>query len=367
MRSYSLSCLYVLMALYSSAQRVDSLQWWQPLRDPAAVIGGRLPAAGGNGHYGRLPVSANPRVRREVWRLSQNSAGLYLEFRTDATEITVRYTLAGNTRFEHMPLTGIAGVDLYAQEANGPWRWAKGKYSFADTVVYRFQQLAATPQAIYRLYLPLYNAPQWLSIGVATTNNFEVLHPAMEAPVVLYGTSILQGACASRAGLAWTNILGRLLDRPLINLGFSGNGRLEPALLQLMHEVPAAAYVLDCLPNLYDEQLYPDEELLRRIDTAVKTLRNSHPQTPIVLVEHAGGSAAFTLDTLQNRRYQRVNYLLDRAFRSLRKQGVRHLHLLRAAKIRLDADGTVDGTHPNDRGMYAYAEAMNQLLRQAIK
>ena len=84
-------------------------------------------------------------------------------------------------------------------------------------------------------------------------------------PIVVYGTSIAQGGCASRPGLAWTNILGRKLDRPVINLAFSGNGKLEKELIELLSEIDASLYVLDCLPNLTSPEYYSTGELKKRI------------------------------------------------------------------------------------------------------
>ena len=46
-----------------------------------------------------------------------------------------------------------------------------------------------------------------------------------DRPVIVYGTSITQGGCASRPGSCYTNILSRKLNRPLLNYGFSGNGQ----------------------------------------------------------------------------------------------------------------------------------------------
>ena len=87
---------------------------------------------------------------------------------------------------------------------------------------------------------------------------------SMEKPVVVYGTSIAQGACATRPGLAWTAILERKLDRPLINLGFSGSGQLEKSVIDLMAEIDAKLYILDCLPNLTSGAGFTDDEVEKR-------------------------------------------------------------------------------------------------------
>src|SRR5205823_11246646 len=91
-------------------------------------------------------------------------------------------------------------------------------------------------------------------------------------PVVFYGTSITQGGCASRPGMVHTAILGRRLDRPVINLGFSGNGKMEPELAALLAELDPAVYVLDCLPNLNAQ------EIRERVGPFVRTLRQARPE-----------------------------------------------------------------------------------------
>jgi hypothetical protein len=89
-----------------------------------------------------------------------------------------------------------------------------------------------------------------MKIGVPEDKNFSPLPLNKKKPIVVYGTSIAQGACASRPGMAWTAILGRRMNIPLINLGFSGNGKLEKEMLDLIAEIDAEVYILDCLQNM---------------------------------------------------------------------------------------------------------------------
>ncbi len=192
-----------------------------------------------------------------------------------------------------MPATGVSGVDLYAISSDGDWRWCAGKYAFGDTIEYHFRNLEPNDAyhkmgREYRLYLPLYNSVKWLEVGVPDGTQFTPLPVRPDKPIVLYGTSIMQGACASRPGMAWPTILSRKLDDPLINLGFSGNGRLEPEVLSMVNEIDAKVFVLDCLPNLVNQEDYPLDTVKSRILYAVRTLRQKHPATPIVLAEHAG-------------------------------------------------------------------------------
>src|SRR5690606_29514199 len=263
-----------LLTEHSPAQTTDAYTWWNPAANSFPVVEGQAWPKEVKSFYDRLPARAEQTVRNAVWDLSRHSAGLYIKFRSNAGNIMVRYGVAskGNFAMPHMPATGVSGVDLYAIDHSGNWRWAPAKYHFSDTITYQYANIEVDRQfkgrdCEFRLFLPLYNAVSWMEIGVPEDNTFIPLPLSEEKPIVVYGTSIAQGGCASRPGMAWTAVLQRQLDYPLINLGFSGNGRLEKPVIDLMTEIDAKIYVLDCLPNLVN---IPDKELETKIGEAVK-------------------------------------------------------------------------------------------------
>ena len=265
------------------SQNAITYQKWNPALDTLQVLEGQAWPKEIKNFYDRLPAKAENAVRKEVWELSQNSAGLSLRFRTNANEIIVKYIVTGKLQFPHMPATGVSGVDLYAKNSDGKWLWCAGRFSFGDTIVYRFKGMLSADEYKnpfeYTLYLPLYNSVKWLEVDVPDESLFTPLPARKENPVLVYGTSIAQGGCATRPGLAWTNILSRKLDRPVINLGFSGNGRLEKEVISLMTEVNAKLYVLDCLPNLTPGNV-TSEELKKRIVESVQQLQNKRRDDP---------------------------------------------------------------------------------------
>lgn len=339
--------------------------WWNPATATFPVVDGRGWHDSLVRFYDRLPAKAEKTVRPEVWRLSQNTAGEYISFKTSAEAIIVRYTVAGNKNMDHMPSTGASGVDLYALDNKGDWHWAKGSYSFGDTIVYRFSNIVS-PIAIneFRLYLPLYNTVKWMEIGVPEKNTLTPFEISKAQPLVLYGTSIMQGACASRPGLAWTNILGRKLNMPVINLGFSGNGRLEQPLIDLMNETDAKLFVLDCQPNLTDKKVYSEKEIEQRIINSVKSLQSHHPEVPILLTEHCCGLPAVNMDTSFINKYSWTSAILSNTVTVMKRDGIKNIYILTAAEIGFDAASTVDGTHPTDIGMMKYADAYEKKIRQ---
>ncbi|KAA9347087.1 SGNH/GDSL hydrolase family protein [Larkinella humicola] len=365
-------CLFVsLPGVAVLAQTPVDYVWWNPAQSDFPVIEGQ--AWRGKdilSPYDRLPAEAEKSVRKAVWDLSRNAAGLMIRFRASTDRITVRYVVSGKQSMPHMPATGVSGVDLYAGNSDGDWLWCNGKYAFGDTIQYQFANLEPNDAyhqkgREYRLYLPLYNSVQWLEIGVPKGVTLTPLPVRVDKPIVVYGTSIAQGGCASRAGMAWTSILGRKMDRPLINLAFSGNGRLEKEVVDRVAQIEAKIYVLDCLPNLVANADRKLEDVYTLIVEAVKNLRSKQPTTPILLVEHAGYTDG-GVSPLRRKYYTDVNEVMRKAFTQLKGEGFGQLYLLPKSQINLDSDAMVDGTHPSDLGMQQYAEAYERSLRSIL-
>ncbi|NLV40755.1 MAG: hypothetical protein GXY15_05960 [Candidatus Hydrogenedentes bacterium] len=313
--------------------------------------------------YDRLPARAEENVPKSVWSLSRHSAGLCVRFTTDAPKISARWTVLNpELAMPHMPATGVSGLDLYVRDG-AVWRWIGNGRPKEQTT----EGLLADgiPEGLHEFMvcLPLYNGTESLEIGVppAAAMAKGPARPAdREKPVLVYGTSITHGGCASRPGMAYPSILGRRLDRPVINLGFSGSGRMEPALGELLAEVDAAVYVLDCLPNL------TPQEVTERVEPFVKALRAARPDTPIVLVENISYQAGAFLPGPRES-YTAKNDALRAAHERLTAAGVTGLHYVPgAALLGDDGEATVDGTHPTDLGFQRMADALEPVLRGVL-
>ncbi|MDO3628371.1 SGNH/GDSL hydrolase family protein [Mucilaginibacter sp. BT774] len=351
------------------AQETGNYTWWDPAKNDVPVIEGQAWPQEVKNPYDRLPARAEKIVRPRVWELSHDAAGLSVSFMANSSEIVVRYRVKNGQAFPHMPATGVSGVDLYAVNSDGDWIWAAGKYTFGDTITFRFKGLNPNDAyhehgRRYKLYLPLYNTVEWLQIGVPKETSFVPLPLSKEKPIVVYGTSIVQGAAASRPGMAWTSILSRKMERPLINLGFSGNARLDSEIVDLMSEIDAKIFILDCLPNLVYGEFTP-EVIKNKILNAVTKLRQQQKTTPILLIQHDGYADA-EIDTTRKKLYADVNVIQEAAFNQLKAAGIDGIYLLSKEAIGQTIDCTVDGTHPSDLGMMHYAEASEKIIRQIL-
>ncbi|GHB61346.1 SGNH/GDSL hydrolase family protein [Persicitalea jodogahamensis] len=370
--SFAILGSILLSPLLGRAQATTSPSfiWWNPSEATFPVLEGKVWPKDTKDFYDRLPARAENKIRKAVWNLSQESAGQMLRFRANSDQIKVRYVTEGRHNLPHMAKTGASGLDLYAISSDGDGLWCAGKFAFGDTIEYHFRNLEPNDAyhklgREYRLYLPLYDAVKWLEIGIPDSTLFTPLPVRPDLPIVVYGTSIAQGACASRPGMAWPTILSRNMDRPLINLGFSGNGRLEPEVLTMVSEIEAKVYILDCLPNLVNQEDYPLDTVQNRILEAVRMLRQKHPNTPIVLAEHAGYTDE-AINPTSRKRFSEPNEVLRQAFAQLQSEGNRELYLIPRKDFNQDVETMVDGTHPNDLGMMRYAEGYEKNLRQIL-
>ena len=301
-------------------------------------------------YYDRLPASAEGKVTPSVWSLSRNSTGMVVRFKSDATDIHARYALSAEVKMAHMPPTGHSGVDLYARDEKGKWRWVNVSRPAAKDVVAPLSEKMEKQPREWMLYLPLYNSVEKLEIGVNEGASFESVAPAQKGMIVFYGTSITHGACASRPGMCHPAILGRRFDMPTVNVGFSGNGKMD-----------AAVFVIDCLPNM-DAKLVTE-----RCIPLVKQLRVARPDTPIVLVEDRRNTNSWI--HADRAAYHTANHAaLKAAFAALQSEGVKRLYYVEGdALLGDDGDGATDGSHPNDLGFVRQADVMEPVIRAALK
>jgi lysophospholipase L1-like esterase len=313
--------------------------------------------------YDRLPVRAQGVVRTAVWDLSRHSAGMLVRFATNSAELRVRYRLSNaNLAMVHMPATGVSGADLYGHDGES-WRWMDVTQPSKQDVERRFfAEQPATAARAFQLYLPLYNGVEKLELGTLPGSELKPLpkRPAQQKSIVCYGTSIMHGACASRPGMAWTAIVGRALDREVINLGFSGNGRMELEVGQFLAELDPAVFVIDCLPNMTPEQV------AKRTQPLVRQLRAARKQTPILLVEDRTFANDW-FDTTRHEEHAQRRLALRDAVAALQQDGIQGLHLLAGESLLgEDSEGTTDGSHPNDLGMMRQAAAVTAALQPLL-
>ena len=331
------------------------------------IEGQGWPAAEVAAPFDRLPVKAQEKVRPDVWNVSRQAAGLCVRFVADTPAIHARWALtSAQLAMKHMPATGVSGLDLYARDDAGQWRWVACAFPNADGQ----EQAGVVADGLspgkreWLLYLPLYNGVSKVEIGVpagATLQKAPAYVGDREKPLVFYGTSITHGACASRPGMCHTAILHRRYGRPVVNLGFNGNGQMEPELGVLLAEIDAAAYIIDCCPNL------DAAAITARTGPLVEILRKSRPTTPILLVEDRRYTDGW-IRPLKKAHNDANHAALRAAFDALVAKGVTGLHYLGGDDLLAEnGEGTVDSSHPTDLGFVDHSNAFARVLDPLVR
>lgn len=331
---------------------------WHTLGEPR---GRGWPAAAMDRRYDRLPSHTRDRVPEAVWDLSRDSSGMFHDFVTDATELHARWRVRKpELALGHMPAIAASGLDLYAEDDAGVLRWA-GSAAPGGTESEAILLADPAPgRRRLRLYLPLFNQLADVRLGAPAGADLALAPAPRQLPIVYYGTSIIHGIAASRAGMSLPAILGRRLGRDVIGLGFSGNGKMETALADLLAEVDAAVYVVDCLPNM-------DADLVReRAVPFLRTLRAARPHTPVLLVEDRSYTNAW-IRPAQHQAHVVARRELRAAYESLRAAGDTATCLLaHTGLLGEDDEGTVDGSHPTDLGFMRMADRVAPVLADLL-
>jgi hypothetical protein len=312
--------------------------------------------------YDRLPIRAEGVVRGAVWNLSRDSAGAVVRFTTDSKEIRARWTLT-NKRLSGPNMTPIAasGLDLYVKTGPSKWRWlGVGRPTQVPTNTDTLASGLPAGSRDYLLYLPMYNGVTSVEVGVlkGAAISKTVAGRRGARPIVFYGTSITQGASASRPGMTHVAMLGRWFDREVINLGFSGNGKMEAEVTKFLVEIDADVFVLDCLPNMTAKDIQDNAE------KCVRMIRVAHPKTPILLVEDRNFANGF-LNASRRERNETNHKAMQEVFDKMKQDRVAGLHYLKADDLLAeDGEDTIDGSHPTDLGFLRQAREFEKALRK---
>lgn len=321
---------------------------WVELPDPAIGVVG-LPWYGRNApRLWRLPAEGLDRMPEGVRRQAVFPAGARISLCTDATSLHVRTrSVSGSAGLAH-------GLDLYV---DGSF-WHTVRVTATDLTDIRCFEVRTRKTRRIDLYLPHRQEVEITAVGVdGAAHLAEPLSPV--PPVVLYGSSVAQGAGASRPAMGYGSILARSLGLDLVNLGFGGAGKAEPGVVRMVAEVEAGCYLFD-LGKSYGRQ---DESSYASM---LHHVRATHPHAPLVCITPIYSSRE-AHDPEYADLSQHTRDMVRRAAEALRGDPdltvVDGLRLLGPG----DADGlSSDGVHPSDLGFGLMAQRLVPTLRSAL-
>lgn len=341
----------------------DGIMWTSPLYSPYEING--FPWFSTDKTYRRLPIQPNVKIPEAVNHLANCTAGGQIRFQTDATKLLLRVKMKGRAYMSHMAAVGQCGFDCYFG--------TPGNQQFVNGGIFELLQDEYEVTIFEReenniisitLNFPLYQGVELVEIGI--NHSASIIKPLpynSSKKVIFYGTSITQGGCASRPGLAYTNILSRRINLEFMNLGFSGNGKGEAEMAELISEIEnPACLVLDYEPNCVSTELYK-----QTLPKFITTYRMVHPYVPILVVSKFPYGKERLNNQLQVDRLERLAFQKE-LIAILQKQGDGNIFFLEGTDILGEYwdDCTADGVHPNDYGFMLIANKMEPIIKEIL-
>jgi len=317
----------------------------------------------GETDYKRLPVDfAQSLGNPSVAVMYNRTTGIRVRFKTDSNRIILKCVQKEQVNIPHIAVTCSSCFDLYADgrycNVFRPGIDTDGKNSDDKSMDGGYQSgyvfKGERKMRELLIHFPLYNSVE--QVYIALEEDAQVL-PAEEyphtAPVVFYGSSITQGACASHPGNCYVNILSRRLGFDFVNLGFSGGCFGEIEFAQYIPGLNPSVLVMD-----YDHNS-PLAQLEERHEAFFLEFRKHCPHTPVVFITAA--DRALGTQTRRN--------VIFRTYENAVAAGDNNVYFIDGSEIYrepgVDAC-TADNAHPNDLGFWFMANRIEKTLAQIL-
>ena len=310
-----------------------------------------------NGKFRRIPETVAKSVSKGVYFLHTHTSGGRVRFKTNSPYVAISAKMDGIGKRAHFAMAGSTGFDLYIKN--------KDKFQYYKTfmppvdIKDGYEGIVEFNSTEYReitINFPLYTNVCGLYIGVS--NKAEVSAPCAyknEKKIVYYGSSITQGACASRPGNSYQGMIERKFDCDYINLGFSGSAMAEKEIVDYIAGLEMDVFVYD-----YDYNAPTNEHLQNTHSVMFKAIRKTHPSLPIIIMSRP----KLFLTKEEDERLSIIKNTYDNA----KNAGDSNVYFIPGEKLMAmtNNDGTVDDVHPNDLGFYSMTEALSEILKKIL-
>lgn len=316
--------------------------------------------------FKRMPSDVAKATSEGVFILHTNTAGGRVRFKTDSEYVAISVKVRDIHLMAHMALAGISGFDMYVKDENG-YRCEKtffpceggsrGPLKTEEKGGYEgIFHFGERKMRDITLNFPLYNDVQGLYVGVQ--KDAQILEGdsyKYDKPIVCYGSSITQGGCASRPGNAYSNILSRILDADVYNLGFSGSAEAEDVMADYIAGLDMKVFIYD-----YDHNAPNVEYLENTHEKMFKRIREKNPELPIVMVSRP--QYHYTEDREKRREIIKTTY------QNALSAGDKNVYFVNGTEFFKDCgdSATVDNCHPNDLGFMYMARKLYDVLKDIV-
>ena len=319
----------------------------------------------------RFPLNVKDKLDPNLWEKVTMPSGVRLKFRTQSDVLIIDAAYLVDNMQEQVS-KAANGFDIYAdgellQTIAGPIQ--KGPF-------FGFADLDGTKSMDYEVFLPYHTPIEFKVLVLEYKNRDEepVLEPSKsiyekEGSLVFYGSSITHGSHAQRSGITYPAIISRRLNLDFINLGFGGAGKGEPEVADLLADIPEPLmYILDWGINIWSDEekdfIYP------RYGALIQKLKQSHPDTPILLVNLQTGGPQGSEGDHMRENIEEIRDEIKRVYDKEIQDGNKLIFYTDAMDIINQeniSEYTTDRIHPNQAGFILYANHLTPIIKEILE
>jgi len=350
------------------------MKWYNPQSEPFKIYG--LPFYETDKLYRRLPSAPKRALPEAVDGLANETAGGQIRFHAKLKELAIQVSVASKKLFfdgydaPHLSTTSKIGFDFYASVDGGDYIYITTATDFNESNLYyesKLLNLDEETEIDVLLYFPLYGAIDKVMLGFDDEAEISIHQKTFKTDkkLVIYGGSIQQGACASRPGMVDSNILSRMLDAEVYNLGFNSSGKAEEEVADVISDIRnVGAYIISTEGNCPD-----GDWICEKLPIFVKTLTKNNPGVPVVIMPFPKNGGCIINPKKEEARLDKLKAQMD-VVSSLQNEGYDNVTLfLQDDYIEQSFEGKEmwhevfsDGLHKTDLGYYSVSKGLYNLI-----
>ncbi|MBO5370827.1 MAG: hypothetical protein J6B23_09150 [Clostridia bacterium] len=353
------------------------MKWYNPQKAPFKISGFAFYET--DGIYRRMPLNPIAPLPEAVYELANETSGGQIRFHAKFKKLCIQVSFASkplyfSTKSPHLALTTRGAFDLYASVGGGDYEYITTPTDFDHNDMYYEQVLIDAKEAVEieaLLNFPLYGAVDKILIGF--DDDAIISAPQKEfaddKKIIFYGSSIEQGACASRPGMSESNILSRWLNREVYNLGFNSSGKGEAEVAEVISCIEnAAALVISIEGNC------PDSEWLdEKLREFIRIYRQKRPDTAIIIMPFLVSANEKLIVEKYDGRSEKIE-IQKKIVADFSSAGDKNIYLFEQdACLEQEFEGNsiwhevfVDGLHKTDLGYLTTAKGLYKLLKKLL-
>lgn len=294
---------------------------------------------------------------------SRQSAGLAVAFRTNSKSIGVRVIWRKKASDGgNQGAIAARGFDLYIKK-DGTWLWAGNGYpkNTPDTPLeIEIIKDCGNGEKQCLLYLPLSSEIENLDIVTAEGSWIEAAPQPFKGRIAVWGSSYTQGSGAGRCAMTWEAQLSRATGYNFINLGFSGNCKLQQYFADALLDAPAVdAFVFDAFSNP------SPTEVEERLEPFIKRFVRERPGIPLVFLQtiyREKRNFNHAYDSRESAKRAKADELMRQM--ATRYPGVYWVTSTNATSETHEA--TSDGSHPDSYGYTLWMESVKEPILKIL-